>query len=174
MSTATARTANDELDGLYVFHARRLRDGVELASTARFADDSWPLGPATLQRHERGLVLHFGTVPDRYRLALKRLCYLALSGPLPAAEPRPTISQVLSIFYRTRTFLGWLDQHQAAEQGPPSTASARSPQRIWSATSATCSRPSAARNTAGSIVAVSGTSGAIGSSSGRTPCNSIR
>ena len=117
MSTATARTANDEPDGLCVFHARRLRDGVELASTARFGDDNWPLGPVTLQRHERGLTLHFGTVPDRYRLALKRLCYLALSGPLPAAEPRPAIARVHNIFYRTRTFLGWLDQHQAAAIG---------------------------------------------------------
>lgn len=114
MSTATARIANDEPDGLCVFRARRLRDGVELASTARFGDDSWPLGPVTLQRHERGLTLHFGTVPGRYRLAVKRLCYLALSGPLPAAEPRPTIAQVPGIFYRTRTFLRWLDQHQAA------------------------------------------------------------
>jgi hypothetical protein len=112
MSTATALTASDELADLYVFHARRLRDGVELASTARFGDDSWPLAPATLQRQERGLVLHFGTVPARYRFALKRLCYLALSGPLPAGEPRPKLNSVLGIFYRARTFLRWLDQQR--------------------------------------------------------------
>jgi hypothetical protein len=117
-STPVAPTASDELQDLLVFHARRLRDGVELASTARFGDDSWPLAPATLQRQERGLVLHFGTVPDRYRLALKRLCYLALSGPLPPGEPRPKIPSVLSIFYRVRTFLRWLE-HQTLPAGDP-------------------------------------------------------
>jgi integrase len=114
MTTPTAQAASDELAGLYVFHARRLRDGVELPGTARFEDDSWPLGPVTLQRHERGLILHFGTVPERYRLAVKHLCYLALSGPLPPGEPRPKIATVQAVFHEARLFHRWLDQQQTA------------------------------------------------------------
>jgi hypothetical protein len=130
MSTATAPTASDELASIHVFHMRRLRDGVELASTARFADDSWPLAPATLQRHERGLVLYFGTVPDRYRLALKRLCYLVLSGPLPVGEPRPKMTSVRGIFYRARAFLRWLDQQTLPTGDPINSISQVTPEDL--------------------------------------------
>ncbi len=112
MSMPTAPLAEEELLDLYVLHARRLRGGAELTHTARFGDDTWPLAPATLQRHERALVLNFGTVPDRYRLALKRVCYLLLSGPLPLGDPRPAIMTVHGVFYTAR-----LDR-QAAMAGP--------------------------------------------------------
>jgi hypothetical protein len=113
-----AATAGDALDDVFVFHDRPLRDGVALADTARFADHSWPLGPATLQKQERGLVLHFDTVPARYRLALKRVCYVALSGQLPPGGTRPAVNSVLGIFYRARTFLTWLENRRAR---PPRT-----------------------------------------------------
>jgi hypothetical protein len=117
--TVTSALLAEELDDVYVFHARRLRDGVQLQDTARFRDASWPLAPVTLQRQGRGLVLHFETVPPRYRHALKLLCYLALSGPLPPGEPRPQITSVLGIFYRLRIFLRWLDDTQKTGDSQP-------------------------------------------------------
>lgn len=43
-------------------------------------------------------MLHFDTVPDRYRLALKRLCYLTLSGPLLTARVHlPSEDRVRSV-----------------------------------------------------------------------------
>jgi hypothetical protein len=129
MSMATAPIADEELLDLYVLHGRRLRDGAELTGTARFEDDTWPLAPATLQRHQRALALHFSTVPDRYRLALKRACYLLLSGPLPPGEPRPAIATVHGMFYTVRAFLQWLDK-QPAMAGPAGRISQLTPADI--------------------------------------------
>lgn len=111
MTTALAHTdaLAHPLDDVFVFHDRRLRGGVSLADTARFRDDAWPLAPATLQRQERGLVLHFDVVPTRYRLAVKLVCYTLLSGALPPGEPRPSITSILGIFYKIRAFLTWLE-----------------------------------------------------------------
>lgn len=118
MSTRTTAAEYVEEDGsLFVFHGRRLRKGERLDGTARFSDASWPLAPVTLQGQERGLVLHFDTVPERYRHALKRLCYLSLSGPLPPGEPRPRITSILGTFYKARTFLRWLDSRQPSTVG---------------------------------------------------------
>src|SRR5260370_41657395 len=128
MSMPTAPLAEEELLDLYVLHARRLRGGAELTHTARFGDDTWPLAPATLQRHERALVLNFGTVPDRYRLALKRVCYLLLSGPLPLGDPRPAIMTLHGVFYTAPAFLRWLDR-QAAMAGRPGGGNPASPRR---------------------------------------------
>lgn len=40
---------SNDLDSVFVFTGRRLREGAELADTARFGDDLWPLAPAALQ-----------------------------------------------------------------------------------------------------------------------------
>lgn len=119
---ATETAAAHPLDDVFVFHNRPLRDGASLQDTARFQDNSWPLAPVTLQRHERGLMLHFDTVPARYRLAVKLLCYVLLSGDRPPGEPCPTIASVLGIFYKVRTFLTWLEQRPAR---PPRTTPPR-------------------------------------------------
>jgi hypothetical protein len=85
--TAPARTAALQLDDdLLVLHGRPLRDGVTLENTARFTDDIWPLHPAILQRHERGLNLNFKTVPVRYLIAAKQVCYALLSVRYPQAN----------------------------------------------------------------------------------------
>ena len=102
-----------------MFHGRPLRDGVSLQDTARFRDDSWSLAPVTLQQQERGLVLHFATVPEAYRLCAKRLCYALLSGDLPPGERRLTINSVLGVFYKVRTFLLWLNERQVPTLGIP-------------------------------------------------------
>jgi hypothetical protein len=102
----------DDLDGAFVFHGRRLRDGVGLGETARFHDDLWPLAPAALQGQERGLTLRFDTVPPRYRMAAKRVCYTALSGALPPDEIRPSIVSIATYFYSIRFFFRWLEDDQ--------------------------------------------------------------
>jgi hypothetical protein len=109
-TAAAIAVAAHRLDDVLVLHNRPLRDGVALHDTARFRDDVWPLAPATLQRHERGLVLDFTTVAVRYRLAVKQLCYTLLSGDRPPGEPAPTIGSVVGIFYKVRTFLNWVDR----------------------------------------------------------------
>jgi hypothetical protein len=63
-------------------------------------------------------VLHFDTVSAGYRLALKRVCYVALSGQLPPGETRPAVNSVLGIFYRARTFLTWLEARRPARLEP--------------------------------------------------------
>lgn len=95
----------------YVLHKRQLRASATLTGTARFDDAAWPLAPAALQGQERGLTLSFDTVPAPHRQALKSLAYAFLSGPLPADEPRPSISSVVSNFYNVGVFLRWLDSH---------------------------------------------------------------
>ncbi len=109
--TTSAHTAAPRLAGTHVLHGRELRSGVRLADTARFEDDEWPLAPAALQGQERGLTLRFAIVPPAYQRTLKTLSYVALSGPLPPDEPRPTISTVVSVFYNIGVFLRWLDDH---------------------------------------------------------------
>lgn len=99
-----------DLESTFVFHGRRLREGVELAHTTRFGADLWPLAPVALQGQERGLTLRFDTVPARHRQALKRLCYTALSGPLPPGEIRPSIITIATYFYSIRLFLRWLEE----------------------------------------------------------------
>lgn len=106
------RPSSSELEDAFVFNGRRLRAGVELAETARFRDDLWPLAPAALQGQERGLTLRFDTVPPRYRNVLKRFCYTALSGPLPPDEIRPSIVSTSAYFYSIRIFLRWLQERQ--------------------------------------------------------------
>ncbi|MFJ5668476.1 hypothetical protein ACIQAR_22565 [Micromonospora chalcea] len=112
MTTPLTATGNlaQPLDELFVFHNRPLREGTSLQDTARFPDDAWPLAPVTLQRQERGLVLHFEMVPTRYRQVAKHVCYSLLSGDLPPGEPRPSITSVVGIFYKIRNFLTWLER----------------------------------------------------------------
>ncbi|MET3175949.1 UNVERIFIED_ORG: integrase [Arthrobacter sp. UYCu721] len=98
------------LEDIHIFHGRRLRPGSQLAETARFGEDRWPLAPAVLQGQERALTLRFDTVPPLHRTVLKRFCYIALSGPLPPGEIRPSIVSVATYFYSIRSFLKWLDE----------------------------------------------------------------
>lgn len=108
----TAATSGVDTDrALFVFHARTLRQGMDLGETARFDDDHWPLAPVSLQGHERGLTLRFDTVHAEHRRAIKRLCYLMLSGPLPPTELRPSINTVVTTFYNLRVFTRWLCDH---------------------------------------------------------------
>lgn len=106
-ATIGQRTAPPNED-TQVLHARPLRPGVVLCDTARFADDDWPLAPASVQGQQRGLTLRFDTVPVEYRPAMKRLIYTLLSGTLPADETRSKLSSVVSVFYNVAVFLRWL------------------------------------------------------------------
>lgn len=97
---------------VHVLHGRQLRPGTLLRNTARFEDDVWSLEPATLQGHERRLILRFDVVSERYRETFKLLCYAALSGDLPAGEPRPSVSALLTHYYSVRKFLTWLESEE--------------------------------------------------------------
>jgi len=103
-------------DETFVLHNRQLRPGVPLHETAKFQDDIWPLAPASPQGQERGLTLRFEIVPAQYRLTLKKLTFIALSGELPADEPRPVISSVATVFFNAAVFLRWLDSHHSVRQ----------------------------------------------------------
>jgi len=92
-----------------VLAGRQLRAGVTLEDTSRFADDSWRLDPAILQHHIRSLSLVFDTVPARYRLHAKQLCFALLSGPLPPGEKRYAAITVRAVFGEAQKFLNWLE-----------------------------------------------------------------
>lgn len=96
-----------------VLAARPLRPGITLAATSRFGEDLWRLEPAVLQRHVASLTLRFTTVPARYRLHAKQLCYAMLSGPLPAGEKRHSPVGVHGALAGLRRFLRWLDTRPA-------------------------------------------------------------
>lgn len=100
-------------ENVRIFHGRSLRPGFNLSATARYGDDQWPLAPATLQGQERGLTLRFDTVPGAYRTVLKDFCYIALSGPLPPGEVRPSMVSIATYFYSIRLFLIWLGKSHA-------------------------------------------------------------
>ena len=93
-----------------MLHGRQLRPGTLISSTAQFDDALWSLAPATVQAHQRGLTLNFGTVPKQYEYALKSLIYVALSGPIPVSEERMALQSVASLFYDAKAFLTWLDE----------------------------------------------------------------
>lgn len=107
------KAAIPPLNDVLVLHNRQLRADANLADTARFEDDAWPLAPAALQGQERGLTLRFDIVPTEHRPALKMLSYVSLSGELPASELRPSISSVVSHFYNVAVFLRWLAKQHA-------------------------------------------------------------
>jgi len=97
------------LEEAYVLHGRALRDGTALEDTPRFGEEKWPLAPASLMAHQRGLTLNFDEVPPAYRHDLKKLVYAALSAELPAREQRPSIATVSGLFYNVAVFFRWLD-----------------------------------------------------------------
>jgi hypothetical protein len=121
--TAPAALAGPDLRDLptaedLVLAARPLRPGIALADTSRFGEDLWRLEPAVLQRHVASLTLRFTTVPARYRLHAKQLCYAMLSGPLPAGEKRHSPVGVHTALAALRRFLRWLDTRPAAPGRP--------------------------------------------------------
>ena len=60
-------------DTLLVLRNRTLRSGADLALTARFEHDCWPLGAAVHQQHCPSWQLNFASVPVRHRLVAKEL-----------------------------------------------------------------------------------------------------
>ncbi|MET8759901.1 hypothetical protein [Lentzea sp. NPDC004782] len=106
----TAHELHEPVDAQqHVLAGRPLRPGVLLAETSRFGDDVWRLEHGLLQHHLKALVLDFPSVPERYRLHAKQLCYAMLAGPLPPGERRQNVSTVCSVFSEVRRFLHWLD-----------------------------------------------------------------
>ncbi|AXB45274.1 hypothetical protein A4R43_24540 [Amycolatopsis albispora] len=101
-----------------VLAGRPLRPGVVLAQTSRFADDVWRLEHGLLQQHVKTLALDFATVPERYRLHAKQLCYAMLAGPLPPGEKRQSLLSIRSVFSELRRFLHWLDTRPPATEQP--------------------------------------------------------
>jgi hypothetical protein len=93
---------------ILVLHGRPLRETAELEHTSRFTDDLWRLTPAVLQRHQTTLVLNFQLVPAHYRQVTKELCYAMLSGPLPPAERRLSITTVHRALNELKWFYAWL------------------------------------------------------------------
>jgi hypothetical protein len=112
---------------MLVLHGRPLRDGVAAERTSRFADDQWRLEDAVLQRHGLSMMLDFTTLPARYRLTVKHLCYALLSGPLPPGERRVSITTVVRIFVELKRFFAWLNTFTptAGRQAGPMLAELR-------------------------------------------------
>lgn len=92
----------------FVLHRRPLREGSTLEHTSRFDDDVWSLQAAVLQVHQKPLSLNFDLLPAQHRLLAKHLFYAMLSGPLPAAEQRPSISGVRQTLTELKRFFTWL------------------------------------------------------------------
>lgn len=84
------------LTAAFVLHACRLRPGTALASTARFDDNVWPLGPTLHQDHMRNMILDFTTLPARWRVLSKEASTRIRHGTSEAAllEPPPTTRDV--------------------------------------------------------------------------------
>lgn len=61
--------------------AERVRD--EDCAVARFDDDAWPLGALGKAGNGRTWTLQFETVPDPFRLTLKRVMWLIINTPTP-------------------------------------------------------------------------------------------
>jgi hypothetical protein len=116
VTTSTARAFTRPIsDAALVLAGRKLRPGLKLADTSRFGDDVWVLTPAIHQRHLRGLVLDFRTLPERFRLVAKELFYLLLIGDLPPdCASIKTITTIRLYFSKIKFFLDWVDRRQAA------------------------------------------------------------
>lgn len=119
VTAAAGQAASD--GGPWVLHARPVRAGTVRADGPRFGDDVWRLDDALVQHHAFGLCLDFTVVPARYRQALKQLCYVMLSGPLPPDERRPAVATVHATHGACKQFLVWLDGYRrdrGSEPGP--------------------------------------------------------
>ena len=105
-------------DTLLVLRNRTLRSGADLALTARFEHDCWPLGAAVLQQHCPSWQLNFASVPVRHRLVAKELLHAMLAGPLPPGEYPRSVSTICHTFAGANRFLTWLDP-QTTTAGAP-------------------------------------------------------
>jgi hypothetical protein len=152
---------------LFVLHARPLRDTAKLDHTARFTDDLWPLAPAVLQRHQNALALNFQSVPACYRRVTKELCYAMLSGPLPAAERRLSISTVHRALGELKRFYAW------SQTRPQAASWLSSPARISRTTSATCWPPLPTPRRGMTRATLFACSGVTGTTSPRIVCRLI-
>jgi hypothetical protein len=52
---------------------------------------------------------------------MKELCYVMLSGELPAGEPRPAVQTVHAVLAQLKHFLAWLAGQRCAPGGPALT-----------------------------------------------------
>jgi integrase len=93
---------------IFVLHARPLREGATLEHSPRFTEDLWCLTAAVPQQHQNALTLNFDVLPAHYRQVTKELCYAMLSGPLPPAERRLSISTVHRSLNELKRFYVWL------------------------------------------------------------------
>lgn len=86
-----------------------LRDGEDLQSTSRFAEDIWDLTPALHQAHQSSCKLYFQTLPAAFRAVAKELLFAFLAGPLLPGQSRAGIGRIRSHFTQVKTFLEWID-----------------------------------------------------------------
>lgn len=108
-----------------VLHGRQLRVGALLMHTSRFSDPIWHLMPAMLQNHQVALGLNFGALPDQHQGTARRLCYAMLSGTLPAAEVRLSVSTVKFTFDGLKHFFTWLDTRAGADMATAADVTSR-------------------------------------------------
>jgi integrase len=90
-----------------VLARRPLREGVELADTARFGQDVWDLLPATLQRHAKKAQLYFTSTPEPFRSTVKELFFAELRGTVPAGTVVLDIMTIRTNFGNANEFLRW-------------------------------------------------------------------
>ncbi|MGY1960769.1 hypothetical protein [Nocardia gipuzkoensis] len=119
LTTAPDDGAPHPLARQFVLAGRPLRSDCTLECTSRFTDDTWRLSPAIISQSSRLLTLDFTRAPARWRTFVKELCFAMLTGPLPAAEPRPELATVQAHFAAIARFLRWLDTRPTAATGRP-------------------------------------------------------
>jgi integrase len=109
-SRAAAEDTTIAEDAL-VYAQMPLREGTDLADTARYGQGIWDLSPVLLQKQQQGLKLDFATLPTRFQAVAKEFFYAQMAGELPEGERRPRTVTIRVEFTRLKIFLEWLDEH---------------------------------------------------------------
>lgn len=78
----------------YVLTNRSLRPDARLSESSRFADDTWDLGPAVHEGHERGPVLHWRRIHPTFRRAFKEYVYVLLNEENPPGLTRGSVHRL--------------------------------------------------------------------------------
>lgn len=91
--------------GAQVLANRPLREGT--VALSHFADMTWDLTPAIVQRHGRKLTLNFASLPADFRATAKELFFAVLTVDLPDGEAPLSIATVRSYFSAVKIFLEW-------------------------------------------------------------------
>ena len=110
MTTPLSEPDQHPWDDVFVLREFALRDGYTLEQTSRFRDDTWRLGPARQQMHQRALILSFTTIGRRYRILAKELFCVYLAMPLPPGVDRRDVTSIRGEFSVIKRFLTWLDE----------------------------------------------------------------